>query len=85
MYIVWIFTKRQYWEKITGQETEYMKKLWITIALFVAIETFAFPQILFPDCIGEYKKNTYTWGKESVEYHFQSFIYEYLSKMYKNK
>lgn len=62
-----------------------MKKLWITIALFVAIETFAFPQILFPDCIGEYKKNTYTWGKESVEYYFHSFIYEYLYKMYKNK
>ena len=62
------------------------KKIWLAAVLFAVIESFAFPEILFPDCIEEYTANKYPMRKreqkkeEVVKYHFSSFFLDYLNK-----
>ena len=62
------------------------KKIWLAVALFAVIESFAFPEILFPDCIEEYTADKYPMYKKDrkkegmVKYQFSSFFLDYLNK-----
>ena len=62
------------------------KKIWLAVVLFAVIESFAFPEILFPDCIEEYTADKYPMCKREqkkegmVKYHFSSFFLDYLKK-----
>ena len=64
------------------------KKIWIA-TLFAVIEFFAFPEILFPDCIEEYTADNYLTDKKAQKkedmekYHLSSFFLKYLNKLEK--
>lgn len=54
-----------------------MKKIWLAVVCFVAVECLAFPQVLFPDCIRKTaaEKNT---EKESEDYDFGLYFLKHL-------
>ena len=70
------------------------KKIWLAVALFAVIESFAFPEILFPDCIEEYTADKYpmckreqkkekSWRSKKTKKHITKVL-QILQKYFKN-